>query len=220
MRESGHTWNVFGKFVGCLVETLRGESGIRGVVAQLGAEAVRMVTVLYLHRRGLSTMNAAHSESLPQTLQLLILGITSIMRVSPSPTRRSSGRYEYSQRNRRDSPTLNGIQESYILQLAAVAAEHLAANAAVVSSSNHCKPLLAAVARKAHFIRHPQVGTELCLCMKRIAHERRSHLAYSLCYLRLNELILSYSVCLCPQRQPNPLVPPSHWVQERRCNPL
>lgn len=142
------------------------------------------------------------------------------MRVSPSPTRRSSGRYEYSQRNRRDSPTLNGIQESYILQLAAVAAEHLAANAAVVSSSNHCKPLLAAVARKAHFIRHPQVGTELCLCMKRIAHERRSHLAYSLCYLRLNERILSYSVCLCPQRQPNPLVPPSHWVQERRCNPL
>lgn len=73
MRESGHTWNVFGKLVGCLVETLRGESGIRSVVAQLDAEAVRMVTVLYLHRRRLSTMNAAHSESLPQTLQLLIL---------------------------------------------------------------------------------------------------------------------------------------------------
>ena len=52
----------------CFVEILRGESRIRSVVAQLGAEAVGMVTVLYLHRRGLSTINAAHRESLPQTL--------------------------------------------------------------------------------------------------------------------------------------------------------
>lgn len=152
-------------------------------------------------------------------LQLLRLHI-SRKRVSvPSPATRSSCRCECFRRNRRGNPSINATHWKHVAKLAALAAEHLTTNAAVMSAPNHRELLLATITRKTHLVRHPEIGVELNLHIIEERETRQKDLSNCSSRLRITRRIELYCACRYLRRRSIQSSPPSHWARERTCIP-